>query len=351
MRSIIHKDALRYPRAKRNPMILKELYQEWWFFEVLDITHDLKFMANCSVNNPADVDSPLQKGCDIASAIILGDFTKSTSKEDSFMDHFEASQKVLDVNIGNTMFFKGIDEKHIKFWGTDPSTGVAFDLVFTSNLPPWKERKTHVGGRFLDLMWYLPAMPSAFVDGTISFEGKDYRVEHGLGYHDHFWGSPTQFRWSPWVTVNDPAFEVITVVVPTKHDFGGACLDRRTWVDLGRPTFQPVSWNKDKAMNFSYPTDFTIRSESRKFKLEMRVKENGSHVCLDGGMENYKCPIIWSWNYVASGTILEKAAGAWKEAKQFEETPASVYYFDNFDFVALANALGIDISDYERFLK
>ncbi|MEX2681635.1 MAG: hypothetical protein Q6373_008545, partial [Candidatus Sigynarchaeota archaeon] len=251
---------------KRNPLIIKELYQEWWFFEVLDAAHDLKFMANCSINNPENLDSPLPRGCDIASAIIVGEVTKSTSKEDSFMKQFEASDKSLDVNLESKIFFKAIDATRIRFWGTDPGTGVVADLTFSMNLPPWKERKTRVGGRFLDVMWYLPAMPSAYVNGTIRFEGKEYRVENGLGYHDHFWGSPTQFRWSPWVTVNNADFEIISVVIPTKHDFAGGCIDKKTWIELGRPIFEPISWKQDTATCFNYPNEFTLKSQTQRFK-------------------------------------------------------------------------------------
>jgi hypothetical protein len=348
---MLHHDALQYKIASRNPFIIKEIYQEWWFFEVLDSRHDLKFMANCSINNPAELDGPLPKGCDIASAITIGEVTRSTGKEDSFMNTFTASSKSLDVNIGGKVFFKGIDDTRTRFWGTDPGTGVSFDLMFERNLPPWKKRKTRVGSRFLDHMWYLPAMPSAIVNGKITFEGKDYPIERGIGYHDHFWGSPTQFRWAPWVTINDPAFEIISVVVPSSSDFSGACLDRKSWIDLGKPAFQPVSWVKDTVTRFEYPKQFTINAQARRYKLDMTVSENGSHASFDGGMGEYTCPIIWSWNYLASGKVSKKEHGTWKIIKNFDAIPASVYYWANFDFVALAKQAGIDISDYERFLK
>jgi hypothetical protein len=151
--------------------------------------------------------------------------------------------------------------------------------------------------------------------------------------------------------VNDAAFEIISVVVPTKHDFAGACIDKKQWLALGHPTLQKVSWKQDIATSFNYPHVFTIDSESRKYKLEMRLKETGSHAIFDGGMDDYKCPILWSWNYVASGTILQKKHGSWEKCFNFDDKPASVYFFDNFDFVAMAKQAHFDISDYEHLLQ
>jgi hypothetical protein len=333
-------NGFKHPSIAKQFGIVERMYQEWWFFEFRDDENDIQFFSNCSINNPANVSGGFPCCCDFISAVIVKDKPIMTSKQTDCMDKFECSTKILDVNLGDRIFITSLDKDRIRFRGFDPTMNVSFDLVYSKNLPSWNLQHLKMGNRpVIDRMWYLPIMVSATVTGTITIEGKEYRVNQCTGYHDQWFGSPTQFRWSPWVNVNCKDFEIVSNNVSKTNGFSGLCIGDK-WVSLGTPKLTILKEGIEKNLkNFKYPSMFSIVAKNKDYIVKMTLDEAGSHAFFDAGMESYVCHLVWSWNYRASGIIMERKNTDWIVIKSFNDVKSSVYYADNFDFLKLAKHL------------
>jgi len=330
-------DGFKYPSVAKQFGIIGRIYQEWWFFEFLDDKNDIQFFSNCSINNPGGISGGFPRGCDFVAAVIVKGKPTMTSKQSDYMGNFKCSTEMLDVNMGDRIFITSPGGDRIRFRGSDPAMNVSFDLVYSKNLPSWNLQPLSMGNRpVIDRMWYLPIMVSATVTGTIMLDGNEYRVDRCTGYHDHWYGSPTQFRWSPWVNVNCKDFEIVSNTVSKRNGFSGICIGSN-WLSLGTPKLTIEKKSTEKTLeNFVYPSKFSIVARKKDHEVEMELVEAGTHAGFDVGMGEYKCRLIWSWNYRASGTIKERKDNDWVVIKSFNDVPSSVYYAENFDFLKLA---------------
>ena len=320
-------DAVQYPRSARFlPRIFKAIYQEWWYFDFLDEVNDIQFTSTCSLNNPGGVPGGLPRGCDAVTLSIHGRETFVTPKGE-LMAAFSLAPARIDM--GGRFAITIIDGHHVSFAGSDDGAGVSFDLVFSHRFPGLAPRRVPVGDRWFDVMKYYPVMPSAVVNGTFTIKGEPFNVAGAAGYHDHFLGSPTRVGWAPWVFINTPDFEILSVVVPSRRDFLLACVDGRTWVHCGRPSCSAVKTAAEPSNGFEYPSELAVGSRRRGWKVQFSMRETGAHATMDIGIENYKCPLIWGWNFKATGTVHHRG----NVVKSFSEVPAAMYYMTKLDLV------------------
>jgi hypothetical protein len=308
------------------PRIFKSIYQEWWYFDFLDEVNDIQFTATCSLNNPGGIPGGLPKGCDVITMSIHGNETFVTPKGD-MMESFSVTPRKIDL--GGKFTISIVDDHHVSFVGSDGGAGVSFDLVFSHRFPGLTPRKVPVGDRWFDIMKYYPVMPSAVVDGTFTIKGKVFRVKGAAGYHDHFLGAPTRVGWAPWVFINTPEFEILAVIVPSRRDFLLACIDGKTWINCGRPTHRVSKFGIEMAYDFKYPVEFLVDSSRRGWKVHFTTWETGTHASMDIGIDDYKCPLVWGWNFKATGAIYHDG----ESVKSFSGVPAAVYYMTKFDLI------------------
>jgi hypothetical protein len=229
------------------------------------------------------------------------------------------------------VFITFIDDHTVSFRGSDPGAGIAFDIVFDRLLPGIAPLTVPVGDRFFDVMRYYPVMPSATVHGKFSIGGLEYQVTKAIGYHDHLHGTPTRIGWAPWICINTPDFEIIAVIIPSRRDILLSCLDKATWVRCGRPSSRIVQSATDSPTGLVYPKIIDVSCMSKSWKGAFRLEERGPHAMIDIGLAGYSCPVMWSWNYRATGTVAQQHGRGEKLVKNFKDVPTAMYYMTMFD--------------------
>ena len=100
-------------------------------------------------------------------------FNSSVVNTDNATQHFGTD--------GST-FVMVLDEKTYLVRGEIPSADLRWSLTYHQEVDAAREHVDILGAIKLDWVSY---MPSATVRGEISFQGRTYRIDDGLGYHDH----------------------------------------------------------------------------------------------------------------------------------------------------------------------
>ena len=168
---------------------------EWWYFDASfsDGSTAVIVFSTKNILNPKGKADP-----NVSIIITTPDGDKITVDDSPGIDGFEASQKSLDVKLSNSYAIGNLSQCFIHF----EKDGIEADLTFTSKAPAWRpgSGKMYFDSKKEKYFAWLPAIPFADVEGSLSYNGKKVMVS-GTGYHDHNWGNVrldkvmTQWYW------------------------------------------------------------------------------------------------------------------------------------------------------------
>jgi hypothetical protein len=108
-------------------------------------------------------------------------------------------QDHCDVHFGKSEFVGDFQQYHIFADVNDSKEKLGADITLTSTSKPFRPATGYFEfGENGDYYTWLCAVPSGDVTGTITYNGKTSRI-HGVGYHDHQWGSVGFLDlWNHW---------------------------------------------------------------------------------------------------------------------------------------------------------
>ena len=157
---------------------------EWWYFDLTD--RDTACFLKIVIHVGTD---PLRTRIFPQLAVSVetpdggGAITLAFSPEE-----LNADTQKCNVSLGND----------IRIWAAEGVQSIYYieidvprfqcSLRFTGSIEGWKplgnEIVQQLGKRTGSFSWVIP-MPRAIVDGDFHFEGKHYRIQDAVGYHDH----------------------------------------------------------------------------------------------------------------------------------------------------------------------
>lgn len=336
-------NAYKYPSETIKGFVNKGLFIEMWWFECYDPKAGVEFAIMYCINNPGNGWFGRAIGLPRSADIIIcaGIDGERRSKCDFFYKTFSASDTSLDVNVGDAVFIKGIDDRSLKIWGDDKSTGCSFDLVFSNDMVELPPVKTAISGRKNDNFWFYPVMPRARVTGSVSIDGKTRRVDCS-GYHDHDWGSPTKVAWSPWAIIANDGVGIITYTSDGKHG-NVFVLDEGKWITFPMPSVTVKErtkcrfvGKKDTPVYYDRPVKILLATEKDGMRVEYEISEGDGHAYTFDfgwalGRKAIHAPATISVNYTASGTISKGGT----VVKEFYGVNTSFQWYESMDYFKL----------------
>jgi predicted secreted hydrolase len=102
-------------------------------------------------------------------------------------DDFSAARNQNNVTIGKNWVHGDLNKYELH---AESQKGRGADLVFTRDAPSWQagNSKWYFDKSLTQYLGWFPAVPSAKVEGTLTYNGQSHEVQ-GTGYHDHNWGT------------------------------------------------------------------------------------------------------------------------------------------------------------------
>ncbi len=252
-----------------------QLYNEWWYFN--GISNDTQFSISYLLSDPENL-TGLRKFQVMAVVLEEG-------KPEVIGLHqsrgFGGDRNGPNVDIDQSGFSYE-DESNFQVRGTvaDISSGapIQWDLAYESKASPWFATpvQSHLGHTKGDWMKWLVYMPSASVNGTISWDNQTRNIE-AVGYHDHNWG-----RWA----FNDPQWNWVQVSAPddgVAMALGDAIGEQRNTL-LGisyagdelkfsgrQVTMNYTDFSFDPLTSRTYPVDYEVEADNGDYELEANV--------------------------------------------------------------------------------
>jgi len=191
----------KYPLVSDS--VVSALYQEWWYFQVVDPNTDLFFTCWYEIDNPAGETMDgmeIPRASYVGSEGFYGDYRFVWPMLSIDLGEYTAATDTWNVNIaGNTIV--ATDLNTVEIIGYDIITEVSWDLTFTRNVVAGTYTDAvPTGFSPTDILGWCSVLPVADVTGTITINGEVIAVDlAGAGYSDHNWGSPEILSYAPWL--------------------------------------------------------------------------------------------------------------------------------------------------------
>jgi hypothetical protein len=245
-------------------------YTEWWYFNVVDSTRNVRAIFSYFVSNPDGLLGPAR--IQVVSVAYTGRGTVSAI--DAYpAAAFSASPEQADVAIGPCTI-EVLDPDTYRIAGASLDGRLAWNLLYVREASSWFAAEGMPVGRLdWERMSWLVYMPRARVSGTLTVDGQVYDLD-ASGYHDHNWGEwiPTDALWS-WAQYSnsDLAFEL--------GDFRGqatglASIDtagERTVFTKEQYAFTHTRWAFDRAERVWYPIESLLVADDGTRRLRVAI--------------------------------------------------------------------------------
>jgi hypothetical protein len=217
----------------------ENMYVEWWFFQVINLSKDVQFYLSYYVMNP-------ERGF---AALNMGVFEQGDAYEITKIfpvSVFAASYETPEVTLGDCSFHAVDDTTFVvKGSADDTRHSAAWNLTFIRTTPAYDFKESPGETQ------YLCYLPGAWVNGTMILNGVTYSMNHSYGYHDHNWGGAPHLlcQWA-WSGVCDPAERFAFVMEKVEHFTWHT---RSIFMSVGNETF----YFEDIQTTFQ---DFTVQT-------------------------------------------------------------------------------------------
>ena len=167
---------------------------EWWYFDaILDdgTSVVIQFLPKTSVHLKKNGDFPI-----IRFNVTLSDGTKYVAEPSFKAKDTSYAEDRCDVRYGANFFRGDLKEYSIH---VEPVGGLAADLHLTNLASPYRPGTAYFEFGPENYYTWLCVVPRGEVTGTLTINGQTKQV-HGMGYHDHQWGSLIYHKlYNNWV--------------------------------------------------------------------------------------------------------------------------------------------------------
>jgi NAD(P)-binding Rossmann-like domain len=249
-------------------------YTEWWYFNFFDKANQVGGICTFAVFNPGD------RALGGAASLTAAVFTGAECNDEPAIEYFDlrelyASYEQPDVRLAANRL-DVLDDGRCHVQAASRDGRIAIDLTYTRADEP---QLLVDNVRNVEQPWsianWLVSMPTATVNGTLTFRGKLYQLLNAAGYYDHVWGMWRVHAetWS-WAEFSNPASQMAFVVAyPAAFQMSTAYLRyqdlRLAFVDQDFTITQhdPVRWHK----LWQYPTRMTFSGldSTKQYKLDL----------------------------------------------------------------------------------
>jgi hypothetical protein len=200
---------------------------------------------------------------------------------------------------------------------------IAWDLVYVRRSPSWfAGDRLPVGVLPWEQMSWLQYMPSAFVSGRLTIDGREYRVANVRGYHDHNWGEWVPFtvawNWAEYfgagVSFSIGDFRNSEVGVVSVEAEG-----RRTTFLKPQYSIVHSGWIYDSVNHLWFPMQSWLYAQNEERTLLVRLQADRTVPVLPPPQIPLPLvPVIYEQTADFLGWIWEKdAAGEWTFVRSF----------------------------------
>ncbi len=295
-------------------------YTEWWYFNFIDPVTKLNGMVTFSVFNATDI--ACLGVCNLNGFIAPPGRPSGTTKpivEYHSIKSFSASDQMANVQLKRNRI-EVLDPNRYLVTAASEDGRMAMKLTYEqADKPQFFIREQH-SDTYWGVSSWLNYMPSARVNGIVSFEGTDYPLKDATGYHDHDWGmwKVYQETWS-WGEVSVPDKEITFNVV-----YHAAFQKSTSYFRVGdlRIYFPQENFHNTQEdwihweREWKYPTKMTFHSldTTGRYKVEMAWQVKDTVVL-------WKYPLIVFEQFAAfQGGLFEKTEeGGWKEIAHIDD--------------------------------
>jgi hypothetical protein len=306
-------------------------FAEWWYFNLVDPDHGVNAVFAYSVIDPAN---KTQLG--MASVLAVVYAAGGPVQQGAYLppDSFAGSPEQADVSVAEGPAGGGrievIDDGRYRITGTVAGTHrVAWNLVYTRRSPPWlaaDERR--VGWLPWEVMSWLVYMPSASVSGSITVDGRRYRLRGARGYHDHNWGEwiPGLVTWN-WAQYGGPGIRVAVGDFPNVAE-GAVGVDfegRRTVFEKPQYWITHSDWAFDLVNQQWFPTTSWLWAANQTTILAVRFHVQET-VPIVPPLNFPIRPLVYEQTADVAGALWERTPpGDWRLLTTFADTGFKEY--------------------------
>ncbi len=276
-------DSGRHTLTQDDETMHKVTKREWWYFNVFfnDPDSDLPdWSMIISFNKMSPLDMRFVKRDNLF--VILYD-DQGTNYDFSTFDKrrgtFEMNSPGVNLQFENS-WAKGT-YPNWEVHAENKEKQFTVDLQYTADFTPiWvMGRSSNLGFlKFLAGDYYIPR---CFVNGTMTWEGKEYRIS-GTGYHDHVWeNNVPRFVTKGWEWFNlhfDNGWEMYLskfILRTPKDHYAGAIILSPNTKDLVEFKFFEVSYLENSHPSgiplMKYPKKYLVVAEHDEMRLELEI--------------------------------------------------------------------------------
>jgi hypothetical protein len=253
-------------------------FAEWWYFNLVDPDHGVQAIFTYAVIDPAQ-----RTRLGMASVLAVVYAAGGPLQEGAYLppDSFAGSADQADVTVGEGLPAGGrievIGDGRYRITGTVSGThSIAWNLVYSRRSQPWfAADQRQVGWLPWERMSWLVYMPSASVSGSMTVDGRVYRLREARGYHDHNWGEwiPGIVTWN-WAQYSDARVRVAVGDFPNVAegtvgvDFHG----RQTVFTKPQYWITHTAWKFDATNKQWFPTTSWLWAANESMILGVRFE-------------------------------------------------------------------------------
>jgi hypothetical protein len=228
---------------------------EWWYYQLQatdGTSAQFIFYTKPWFETPLPFDPLVTMNIVSPNGTKFGDLTYFNTND------FSASRNLNNVTIGKNWVHGDLNtyQLHVEM----PKQGLGANLVFTRDAPGWQAGNTKwYFDKSLTQYWaWFPAVPSAKVQGTLTYNGQVHKVQ-GAGYHDHQWGTVdmnkylNNWYWGqghlgnytvvffPFVASSDYNYQQLPILYLAKgNNLLVGATSHMTWKALDNQTYAPL---------------------------------------------------------------------------------------------------------------
>jgi len=290
-----------------------QLYNEWWYFDVVD--NDTVLRLVYLLSDPDNISS--QRKIQVQAVVMQDGRPDVMGQHNSRGYGGDRSSPMFDIDKSG---FSMDEEPNLRVWGEvkDSVAGdpIRWDLVYQSTSRPWFAIpiQVQIGRLKNDWIKWLVYMPSAQVTGTLTIGNRTIRLQ-GTGYHEHDWGrfvlsDPQITRASVSVPLDDFSLAFAEIVSEQRVAFLGIEKDGKsiTFSDKQiKIKYSNEIHSFDNMTAAVFPAAYHVEADNGDYTLDLEVDvQKSAAATLD-----YRPPlpgvIVFQQISILQGTLKSKS--------------------------------------------
>jgi hypothetical protein len=288
-------------------------YTEWWYFNLIDPTTNVRAVFTYLVFDPANLTG---LGRSQIAAVSYTPAGTSSAIDVYPTSAVSASYTQADVNVAaNSIRVTGPGQYRIT--GATKDGRMSWELTYAQRGEVWLgANRTPVGRLAWEKMSWLVDMPSAFVTGRLTIDGQDHEVQ-ASGYHDHNWGKWifTDATWN-WAQYSQPglAIDLGDFIGKPAGVLGVNIQGQQVVFDKTQYQVVHTRWERDATNNIFYPVETWVFAHNDQMRLSLKITATESLSLRAELPFPIPDPVIYEQVATYQGQAWTRIRGVWSSA-------------------------------------